>query len=371
MKFADIRGQERPVKVLKSALSSGRLAHAYLFYGPEGVGKGSVALIFAKALNCPNFEDEGDVCDRCRDCYKIEQGVHPDVRVISPTGAGRFIKIDAIRELQHRAYLAPFEGRRKVFIIDEAERMGKDAANAFLKILEEPPSDATFVLVSHRADALLPTIRSRCQMVKFSHLRHDVLSELLGGDENAQLLARIAGGSPGEARRLAQWREWRRALFEALDALSVSQPASILAALAVVEEALAQAQGELEEEAASIDDKEEAQAYLKGQMRHFILRVLEFVGMYLRDLAIAKALVLQGKKDKEALLNQDMGELIWDRAKESSWEGVIAAIRSCQQAKTAIARNANQALVFRTLFLKLAGLLEGKFPPEELSLSIL
>jgi len=192
MGFNEIIGQKEVLKFLKGSLKKGRIANAYLFYGPNFSGRFSTAIEFAKGLNCK--EGLGIACDECPSCKKISKFEHPDVHLIFPPNKkysiprdvaklreeGKYFKflletrdigINTIRgEIIKEAYLTPFEGRKKVFIILNAERMTEEAANAFLKVLEEPPLNTVFILITTNPTLLLPTISSRTQWVRFRHL---------------------------------------------------------------------------------------------------------------------------------------------------------------------------------------------------------
>jgi DNA polymerase-3 subunit delta' len=200
MAFSDILGQDKALNVLQNALRHDRVPQAYVFAGYEGVGKKFSALMLAKALNCREKTD--DACDRCVSCHKVDSGNHPDVCIIEPDG--QFIKIDQIREMQKDAGYKAFEGRRKVYIIDHAERMRDEAANALLKTLEEPAAECVIILVTANVYALLPTVLSRCQFIRFVALGVETLVELLTQrrqlePQRAQLLASLSEGCPGRA----------------------------------------------------------------------------------------------------------------------------------------------------------------------------
>lgn len=203
----DVIGHKTNIELLKNSLSSGRVANAYLFAGPPDVGKEFVAVNFAKALNCLDRREDFDACDTCISCKKINDRNHPDVRKVSPDGA--WIKIDQIRELQKQISYKPMEGRRKVYIILDSERMRRETANAFLKTLEEPPSESTLILVTTNMSALLPTIRSRCQILKFSNvprtiLREELTKRFIINEAEAKSIVMLSGGKIGKAFELAQ-----------------------------------------------------------------------------------------------------------------------------------------------------------------------
>ena len=183
MAFNQIFGQEKPKQILKNSLQNNSVAHAYLFYGQESIGKKQTAIEFAKTLNCP--ESTEDECfDKCLSCRKIENRTHPDFFFIEPvksTPAAReaTIKIDPIRELQRKLAFRPYEGKVKVAVIDDADLMNPQAANSFLKTLEEPPSGTVLVLVSSHPFKLLPTLISRCQAIQFQPLTPENIKKIL------------------------------------------------------------------------------------------------------------------------------------------------------------------------------------------------
>jgi len=204
-----IIGQTRAVNSLRRSLADGRLAHAYLFIGPQHVGKMTLAITVAQALNCPA---EDKPCGECRSCRRIASGKHADVQVIgraeTETQRGSSVRkeigIDQIREMQHNVSLKPYEGDQRLIIIDGAEHMSEEAANSLLKTLEEPPLSTTFTLLAVDEGALLPTIVSRCQRLKLSPQPLPAVKQALVErwgvpSESADLLARICHGCIGWA----------------------------------------------------------------------------------------------------------------------------------------------------------------------------
>jgi DNA polymerase-3 subunit delta' len=202
-------GQPEALALLKHSLKAGNLAHAYLFVGAPHIGKMTLALDLARALNCQGSEPP---CSECQSCKRITDGKHTDIRIISlssakepgDTKARVEISIDDIRELQHNASLPPFEGKCKVFIIDGAEYLSTEAANCLLKTIEEPPPQVIILLLTAEESRLLPTVVSRCQRVELKPMSGDeiekVLTESYGIDhEKARLLARLSQGCLGWA----------------------------------------------------------------------------------------------------------------------------------------------------------------------------
>ncbi|NIS60955.1 MAG: DNA polymerase III subunit delta' [Proteobacteria bacterium] len=203
MSFKEIIGHDRQIEHLRNAMRNGRLAHAYLFLGKDGIGKKVVALNLAKALNCLRGEEEP--CDECRSCLKVNHLHHPDVLLVEPHG--QWIRIDQVRDLQRELSHRPYEGKRRVCILTSADRMRQEAANALLRILEEPPLHTVLILLAANGDFILPTITSRCQRITFNPLHPEriagVLRSRLGlKREEAHMLASLADGSLGKALQM-------------------------------------------------------------------------------------------------------------------------------------------------------------------------
>ncbi len=204
MPFADVVGHERIIEVLQRSLRTGKTAHSYLFEGIPGCGRRKSALALIQAMFCKDVDD--DACGVCSSCRKVAGGSHADIHTISPLPDKRDISIDQLREMQRTLSLRPYEAPRKVCIIEPAERMSVNAANSLLKTLEEPPGDALIILLTENAGMLLPTIRSRCQLVRFAPLPPEHVLTLLersGMDSGtAAMLAPLSGGSMQRAQEL-------------------------------------------------------------------------------------------------------------------------------------------------------------------------
>ncbi len=196
-----VRGQEAARRVLASALTSGRLGHAYLLHGPAGVGKTTLARDFARALACENQTG----CGGCPPCRRFESGNFGDFLPLPETGAS--LGIAEVRALVNALARAPVEGKRKSALIPRAERLTPEAQNALLKTLEAPPAGAVLLLTSDSPEALLTTIVSRCQLLRCGRLPRGLIAEILEGEgrepEEARRAAETAEGSVGLARGLA------------------------------------------------------------------------------------------------------------------------------------------------------------------------
>jgi len=200
------------------------VAHAYLFAGPRGVGKRLTAMELAKSLNCLQPQADGGPCDACRSCRKIDADppIHPDVILVEPEG--RFIKTEQMRAVQTEVYARPSEGKARVVIVNGAERLNAEAGNRLLKVLEEPPSYAKFVLLTTNLAGVLPTIVSRCQIVHFSPLTTEAVAAIIQqraelGADQARLFAALSGGSVGAAMEMASSPEVIQRRDDALEML--------------------------------------------------------------------------------------------------------------------------------------------------------
>ena len=208
MPFRDVIGHVRLIDLLSRSVAGNTVPPSLLFAGPAGVGKHLTALAVAQALNCTQgsgarVQGSGfDACGTCAACRRIARGVHPDVLLVGPADSGS-IKIEQVRDIVDRAAYRPFEGRRRVVIIDEADALVSPAQNALLKTLEEPPSASVFILVTAHPDMLLPTVLSRCPQLRFRPLSLDEMTIALIARgrtaTEAAAVAAIADGSLGQA----------------------------------------------------------------------------------------------------------------------------------------------------------------------------
>ncbi|MFZ5774080.1 MAG: DNA polymerase III subunit delta' [Thermodesulfobacteriota bacterium] len=325
LRFADLLGQPKAKELLRRAVLGGRPAHALLFRGPRGVGKRSMALVFAAFLNCPR-QEEGEPCGRCPSCLRFRSGNHPDLLRLAADGGA--IKIEQVRELKKALTFPPLEARFRVAILPDIHAMRREAANSLLKTLEEPPSHTILVLTGDQSGEILPTILSRCQVIPFFSLPREELTSLLASQtglapETAATLAAAAEGSLGRALVLHQQGllDLRRRMVEALLRSRPDSGEAVQAILPLAEEA-----AELKEE---------------------LPELLDLLSTWLRDL------LLQRQGSAVSLANPDLRPLLAAGAARWSPEEMDARLSRIDRAKRQLARNCNAVAVSEVLLLSL------------------
>jgi len=327
--WAAIIGQPLAVRLLRQAVATGKVAHAYLFVGPDGVGKRTVAVELARALNCQAPGSDGSACGACASCRKIasEPPVHPDLHIVSPDG--RFLKTDQMRELQADMYARPNEGRVRVAVIDGADKMNPEAGNRVLKLVEEPPGYAILILLTENLSGVLPTLISRCQVVHFTPLSADDVAQALIRQQDlpapqARLFASLSGGSIGRAAAMARDESVLQRRDQAGDFL---QKLPALDDLALLSQSEA-----LEKEKEHLGDW------------------LEMVTVWLRD-----ALLLSQTGSDKLVVNADKLPAVGSLARQLGPSGLLSMLSAVTEARGQIQRNANTRLVLDILLLRMAG----------------
>lgn len=226
-----IFGHEWAVNLLQAHAAGGKLRHAYLFVGPEGVGRETLALRFAQALNCSQPPAPGAFCSACRDCRQIKARGYPDLSIVQPEEGHKDVRIDQVRELQHTLALAPYAAAYRIALLPGFQQVTEQAENALLKTLEEPPDKVVLLLTVDALESLLPTIVSRCEVIR---LRPAPLQETQAYLEkvhgvpvaNANLIAHLSGGRIGAAIRMAEDPELVSRRNEELETLLNLLPAA-------------------------------------------------------------------------------------------------------------------------------------------------
>ncbi len=335
----DIIGHEWAIDFLRRSVVGGRDAHAYLFVGPAGVGKALLALRLAQALNCERIEQAP--CLTCRTCSRMEHGNYPDLRIagmhtqaanLKPDEAARQkeLKIATVREWQRDIAMKPYEGRRRVFILHDAELLSDEAANALLKTLEEPPPYATLILVANR-NTLLPTIVSRCQVLRLRPLPRQQI---------ARALAERLGVAPEQAQTLAAWSSGRIgwALQAATNPDAIQQHQERLDVLV-----------QLQQQPYSVAfqwAEERSKEYRSGQQRE-VLEWLELWQNWWRDVLLIAA------DCPESVTFVDRRGELEQAAKHYSIAQVSNVMHRIDEATRQIRENANPQLVLESILLHL------------------
>jgi len=330
-----VAGQTKVVSLLQRSLEGGNLAHAYLFVGPPHVGKMTLALNLAQALNCEAAEPP---CGECASCQKIASARHADVQIIGLTTEGNSteakpqaeISIDQIRQLQHSSSLPPFEGRYKVFIIDGAEFLSNEAANCLLKTLEEPVDRVVFILLTANERLLPATVISRCQRLELPPLPTAEIAAALNSrwgvePPKAELLARLSHGCPGWAFSaslddgLLQQRTER--MNRLLDIISADYEERFTYAAQLVAQF--------------------------NQSREAVQEILDLWLDYWRDLMLVKA------GCHNDITNVDLEATLIKMADDYSLAQIKTFVNSVQAAKGQLRQNANPRLVLEVLMLSI------------------
>lgn len=370
MSVWDSLEESRPIRGLRSSLAAGTTPHAFLILGPAGAGKRPVALAIAAALNCVAEPAVG--CGRCSSCLRILRRRYPDVHHIVPEGP--LIPVDTVRELvMPEAARSPFEGRRKVFVIEEADRMNDWAQNALLKTLEEPQPDTVFILISDREEDLLETIRSRCRVLRLEPISERRIVDLLvrqGVPEATALLAaRVADGDLERATELAlePAAQERRRFWLGLPGRLASPVDALDAAAEVVAEAkeavrarevahkaevveLAEAMGEGRGTAAARNALAKRHRRELRRVEEEILgEALQTLGSFYRDVLASRT------GGAEAVANVDALDLIGSFASSDATDRDLArAVERCIETRASLPKNANVPLQLEAALVFLA-----------------
>jgi DNA polymerase-3 subunit delta' len=332
MPLRDVLGHNRLTSLLKRSAAGGSLPPSLLFTGPAGIGKRKTAVALAQTLNCLTPLD-GDACGTCPACTRIARGVHPDVTVVEPEDSGA-IKIEQVRTIVDRAAYRPFEGKRRVVVVDEADALVVQAQNALLKTLEEPPPSSVFILVTSRPDVLLPTVRSRCPELRFRPLPPAEIAAAL-----------IARGMPeSEAHAVAATANG--SLSQALEAVA----GDLVDARAIAQRVLIEAAAEREP------------ARRIGAAKELLTKVgsggaadREQLSSYLRAMAslLRDAEVLATGADPATLANADARPAVERLASIYQRERGVNAFNAVDRALVALDRNAGVKIVADWLVLQL------------------
>lgn len=360
--LAKLDTQPRVRDFLARAVASGRASHAYLFLGSPGSGKLDAAWALAQALLCAEEAIPG-ACAACDDCVRVARRTHPDVHYYAPESATGYL-IAQTRDLLEDVALSPIRAKRKVYIIDRAEQLRANTANALLKTLEEPPESVTFILLGTSSDVMLPTIVSRCQCVPFRPLSTDesttAVARATGLPPARCRMAVAVAGSPARAvefLKSADRQAARRAMVRAVDALAHADEADILASAkelmgaihAPLAEVKSTQQAVLEQNQdylsrgalKQLEDRNKRE--LNARERSGIMEALASVRSLLRDVLIR----LEDAQD--APVNDDVRDVVERVASDTTTTGVTLALDAVSLAETRIARNVTPQLAIEVM----------------------
>jgi DNA polymerase-3 subunit delta' len=326
LRFASLLGHDKPKALLREAVAKNKMGHAYLFRGPDGVGKKRTALTLAAYINCKSPLD-GDSCGRCTTCRKYFSGNHPDLILVEPDGAA--IKIGQIRELKQQLTFPPLEAKVRVIVLEDIHTMRREAANSLLKTLEEPAPGNLLILTADLAGDVLPTILSRCQIISFGSLDHKDMAHVLMQENDMEeslafTLAAVAEGSLGRAKLL-----WQEGL------LSLRQE---------VVEGLLLGQQNQAETIAQVFRLSEKGAALKENTSE----LLALIRLWYRDLVLVAA-----GGPEASIANKDLALFLPAAAQLWSLRQLQQKLRRLDLAERQLLRNCSRTLVLETLFFDL------------------
>lgn len=317
-------GQEHIKQGILNMIQHDRIVHSYIFFGHPGLGTREMALYFARTLQCEARDSRP--CGVCLACKKVENGNHPDVHWVDRQKTAS-IKLKQVQEGLSKVQLMPYEGRYKILIIDESDYLTPEASNALLKALEEPTGLAIFILLTENLANHLPTVVSRCQIMRFLPVSSDVLSKYLQVEYKLQeeVSRVIAGQSKGNIQRalsLINDDEFHRLRNEIVDALLILSKGT---------------QSDIFRLSNSLEENYD--------------EVLDFLENILRDLLIMKTVELNLQNLNDSLLiNGDLLDKFKPLTKEYSLDGLIKSIEALWKARQRLDRNANKKLIYELLF---------------------
>jgi len=322
----DFIGNEGAVNLLGAQIRTGHVRHAYLFSGPSGVGRRTLALRLAQALNCPQPDAKGRPCRVCRVCRQIENMQHADLFVVQAEKEGGTLKVDQVRELQQRLSTHPYEGQYKIALLLRLEEAHLSAMNALLKTLEEPNPNVVIFLTCDNLENLLPTIVSRCEIIRlhpmsFDRLKLDLQTKTGVSEDNATLYAHLSGGRPGLALRM-------------LDDPSVLQERN-----ASLQELAGLANSGV------VDRFARADKISKDKDR---LRL-----MFIYWLSLWRDILLKNRGASDRIINLDWSKSMADAAEHLSPQIILQNVNALERAIGLLDRNVNQRLILETFLLDL------------------
>jgi DNA polymerase III subunit delta' len=318
-------GHDWAVNLLRQHIAHDAVRHAYLFAGPPGVGRRTLAIRFARALSCANPPAPGESCGTCRNCQQIEAMQYPDLTVVQAESEGAVLKIDQVRQVNHSLSLKPYQSAHRVALFLRFQEANQNAQNALLKTLEEAPSYAILILTADNAEQLLPTIVSRCEIMRLRALPLQAVDEHLqkngASPEDARLLSHLSNGRPGYALHLLNDPDGLKARVERLDDLCELMPSTRV--------------------------KKFAYADKLAKDKDTFRRVLMLWSSYFRDVMLTAA------QAESPLANVDRSEEIAALAKSLSLQQARKTVGSIERAVELLDKNINARLLAEVTLLDL------------------
>lgn len=323
MSFNNIIGHKIQIDYLKNIIQNNKLSHAFIFEGLDGIGKSLIGINLAKSIFCDSHS--GDACGVCRSCIKMDHDNHPDYMMIEPDGKN--IKNAQVEAFQEFAVTKPYDGDYKIVLIKEAEKMNASSQNRILKTLEEPPEHVIIIMITNNSESLLPTVVSRCQVIKFNGLKNQEIAEYLFEKfeikrDQAELISRLSVGSLEKAHDYIEsdsFKLIKKSVLELLNALNSNQRAKLL-----------------ELSLFFIANKEN------------IVKLLDYMILWYRDILLYKK-----TKIKDILIHIDELELIKKLSRNLSVKKLIDNIEVIEATKKKLNQHANYELTIEVMLIKL------------------
>lgn len=323
--FKDVVGHKNIIQYIENAVKTDKVSHAYILNGEKGSGKRLLANLFAMSLQCQNRDEDGDACGKCQSCKQAASNNQPDIIRVTHEKPNT-ISIDDIREqINNDIVIKPYSSKYKIYIVPDADMMSVQAQNALLKTIEEPPAYAVILLLTSNADALLPTISSRCvtlnlRPVKENEVKEYLMEHMHLPDYQAQIDAAFAQGNIGKAKQIAESTEFAEMAERAFRLLRKSNELELYELVDMIKELTAEKQN--------------------------IYDYLDLFTMWFRDVLLFKA-----TKEVDGLIFKDQYNYIKERAKKSSYEGIENIIDAIGKARERLHSNVNFDLVMELLFM--------------------
>lgn len=323
--FKDIVGHRDIIKYIQAAVTNDAVSHAYIINGEKGSGKKLLSKLFAMSLQCQNREEDGDACGQCQSCKQALNNNQPDIKFVTHEKPGSIGVGDIRTQINNDVEIKPYSSPYKIYIMPQADLMTEEAQNALLKTIEEPPAYAVIILLTENAEQLLPTINSRCVMLKLKNIKDSLIKKYLMEqmqipDYKADVCAAFAQGNMGRAIMLATSEHFNEIKEEAIQLLKYINEMEIHEIVAAIKK--------INEYKLEVSD------------------YFDIISIWYRDVLIYKA-----TKNVDRVVFSDQLKFIKEQAKKSSYEGIEKILEALETAKSRLKANVNFDLVMELLLL--------------------